>query len=38
VQMLRLIDSKIVVRDGNDPKNDQRNEKRSRRREFLRVG
>ena len=27
VQMLRLIDGKFVIRDGNDPQKDQRNEK-----------
>jgi hypothetical protein len=27
VQMLRLIDGKLVVRDGNDPEKDQPNEK-----------
>jgi hypothetical protein len=27
VQMLRLIDGKLVVRDGNDPQKDQGNEK-----------
>ena len=38
VQMLRLIDGKLVVRDGDGPQKDQPNEKQGRRNEFVRVG